>query len=60
MVRSHNLEPEKNMEYKTVTASNVGSLEKSVNEYLRHGWKPCGGVCAWSGGMMVMQAIVRG
>lgn len=29
MVRSHNLEPEKNMEYKIVTAANAGSLEKS-------------------------------
>lgn len=47
------------MNYKIITAGNVGTLERLVNEAIGQGWKPCGGVCAWSGGMMVMQAMTR-
>jgi hypothetical protein len=47
------------MEYKIVTAKTTGELERRVNEYIREGWQPLGGVCAWSGGMMVMQARLQ-
>ena len=26
---------------------------------IQKGWRPAGGVCAWSGGMMIMQAMVH-
>jgi hypothetical protein len=48
------------MEYKIVSGKNIAELEAAVKRAIADGWKPLGGVCAWSGGMMIMQALARG
>jgi hypothetical protein len=47
------------MKYKIISARNIGDLERLVNVALAQRWKPCGGIGAWGGGMMIMQAMVQ-
>ncbi len=46
------------MRYCIATGRSVGELQRDVNEHISDGWRPQGGVGAWSGGMMVMQAMI--
>ena len=46
------------MMYKIIAAANIGDLERLVNEAIRAGWKPQGGVCADGSYRLVMQAMV--
>jgi hypothetical protein len=46
------------MKYKILTALDHRALSKVVNQYLRDGWSPMGGVSP-KGADYVMQAIIR-
>jgi hypothetical protein len=47
------------MEYKVVSAENIDKLQRLVNESIREGWQPLGGVCAWTNGALLLQAMTR-
>lgn len=47
------------MDYQLISASTIPALEKAVKQALALGWKPLGGVCAWPGGAMLLQAMTR-
>lgn len=46
------------MEYKIVTKSSVNDIEKAVNELIKAGWEPIGGV-AYSPGGYYYQAMIK-
>ena len=49
------------MEYKIVNEYEQAVLEKKVNELIKQGWKPQGGIC-WSSGDSIMkyaQAMIK-
>lgn len=47
------------MQYQIVAGKNIGQLQSAVRRAISEGWRPLGGVCAWSGGMLVMQAMTK-
>jgi hypothetical protein len=47
------------MEYIILRASNFVHLEHVVNEYIKQGWRPQGGVTHYNEGTNYCQAMVR-
>lgn len=45
------------MKYEVIYGRDIQELEKEVNEKLRIGWKPLGGVAVTDGGLV--QAMIR-
>lgn len=48
------------MQYKVILTDSVGSLERRVNDAIKQGWIPQGGIAVWSERTSpIMQAMIR-
>jgi len=47
------------MEYTIVKAFDLGEFTKLVNEHIKKGWKPQGGICVASLYTTFLQAMIR-